>query len=154
MEEARSKYREYLQFCKDQEQAYHQMAVGLGVSDSVLSLLFTLWEEGDGLTPTQLYGVWSLSKQTGHSALMWLEERGLVRLVPGKGDRRSKTVYLTDQGREYARGRVAPLLEAERNAFDALDGEEQRTLVALLGKMVKSLKEETAGLAKAPNQFL
>lgn len=154
VEEGGSKYRDYLQLCRDQERAYHQMAAGLGISDSVLSLLFTLWEEGDGLTPTQLYGVWSLSKQTGHSALMWLEKRGLVRLAPGPGDRRSKRVYLTEGGREYAGRRVAPLLAAEEAAFDALDREEQRALVALLGKMVKSLKEETAGLEKAPDQFL
>ena len=41
MEETGSKYRDYLQLCKDQEQIYHQVAVGLGLSDSVLSLLFT-----------------------------------------------------------------------------------------------------------------
>ncbi len=154
MEETGSKYRDYLQLCKDQEQIYHQVAVGLGLSDSVLSLLFTLWEEGEGLTPTRLYEEWALSKQTGHSALMWLEKRGLVRLEPEKADRRSKTVFLTAQGREYARRWIFPILTAEETAFGTLSREEQRTLVALLEKMVRNLKEEIAGLPEVPDQFL
>ena len=76
-------YRDYVQINKEMDRVYHEMAVRLGLSDSALALLFTLWEEGDGLTPSQLYAEWSLSKQTGHSALAWLEDRGLVRLEPG-----------------------------------------------------------------------
>lgn len=139
-------YHDYIQLNKGLDQLYHQIATDLGLSDSVLALLYTLWEEGDGLTPTRLYADWSLSKQTGHSALAWLKARDLVRLAPGREDRRSKGVYLTVQGQEYARRQIAPLAAAEAAAFEALTQEEQQTLVALTGKILCKLKEETAKL--------
>ena len=137
-------YRDYVQINKEMDRVYHEMAVRLGLSDSALALLFTLWEEGDGLTPSQLYAEWSLSKQTGHSALAWLEDRGLVRLEPGRGDRRSKGVSLTLRGYDYAQRTVALLGRAEEAAFGALTQEEQEALLTLTGKMLCKLKEEMA----------
>ena len=60
-------YHDYIQLNKEIDRLYHEVAVALGLSDSALALLFTLWEEGDGLTPSQLCAQWSMSKQTGHS---------------------------------------------------------------------------------------
>lgn len=137
-------YLDYIQFNKGIDRLYHEMAVKLGLSDSVLALLYTLWESEEKLTPTQLYADWSLSKQTGHSALLWLERRELVRLVPGEGDRRSKRVALTERGREYARKTVAPLIRAEEAAFGGLTAGEQEALVSLTEKILRQLKEEMA----------
>lgn len=140
-----SRYREYIQLTKEMEQLYHGMAVSLGLSDSVLNLLYTLYEEGDGRTPTQLYNEWSLSKQTGHSALMWLRERGMVELCPAPGDGRSKRVMLTEEGRRFVKRTVGPLLAAEKAAFSALLPGEQETLITLLRQLSNQLKEEITG---------
>lgn len=137
-------YHDYIQLNKEIDQIYHEAAVWLGFSDSVMALLFSLLEEGDGLTPTELYHEWSLSKQTGHSALAWLEKRGFVTLKPGEEDRRSKGVFLTDRGRVYAEQAIGDLMEAERRAFAALEQEEQRQLVFLTEKIVYHLKKEVA----------
>lgn len=139
-------WHDYMQISKELDQVYHQVAVDLGISDSVHCLLYTLWELGDGLTPSQLYAEWSLNKQTGHSAIMWLERRGLVRLVPGQEDRRQKTVCLTAKGQEYARQVIVPFIKAEQAAFDALTDEEKLTLTALSKKSLYKLKEELAEL--------
>lgn len=150
-----SNYHDYIQLNKEIDQIYHAKAVQLGLPDSVMALLYSLWEEGDGLTPTQLYAEWSLSKQTGHSALQWLEKRGLVRLFPLAGDGRSKGIFLTDAGRQYAQRTVAPQISAEQVAFDRLTGEEQAVLLSLTQKIVKSLREEMAGLTlPAANELL
>ena len=37
----RNEYRAYLQQCKEQESLYHQIALSLGLPDSVLYLLYT-----------------------------------------------------------------------------------------------------------------
>lgn len=139
-------YHDYIQLNKEIDRIYHETAVRLGLPDSVMALLYSLWEEGDGLTPTQLYAEWSLSKQTGHSALQWLEKRGLIRLAPLPGDGRSKGIFLTDRGRQYAQKAVAPQISAEQAAFDRLTGEEQALLLSLTQKAATSLKEEMAGL--------
>lgn len=142
----RTGYHDYVQLNKEIDRLYHETAVKLGLPDSVMALLYTLLEMGDGLTATQLYAEWSLSKQTGHSALMWLEKRGLIRLAPLPKDRRSKGVFLTDGGRQYVQETVVPQVLAEEAAFGRLTKEEQATLLTLSQKIVNSLKEEMAGL--------
>lgn len=137
-----SNYHDYIQLNKEIDQIYHAKAVQLGLPDSVMALLYSLWEEGDGLTPTQLYAEWSLSKQTGHSALQWLEKRGLIRQTPDPADRRSKRVEWTEKGRAFAQSQIAPFLAAEAAAFEALTPEEQRTLTALTEKLTAALKTE------------
>ncbi len=147
MEEGGLRYCDFAQLGMELNRVYHATAVELGMPDSVLGLLVTIYEEGDGFTPSQLYAKWSLSKQTGHGALKWLEERGLIRLRPDPKCRRSKGVFLTVHGQEYARRMVAPLLAAEEAAFGGLTEEEQRELVRLTEKMLCKLKEEIAGIA-------
>lgn len=65
----RNEYRAYLQQCKEQESLYHQIALSLGLPDSV----HTIAEQGDRKNPGRLYSEWSISKQTGHSAVEWLK---------------------------------------------------------------------------------
>ena len=138
-------YCDFIQLGMELDRVYHDAAAEMGLPDSVLDLLITIYEEGDGLTPSQLYSKWSLSKQTGHSALRWLEKRGLIRLSPDPDSRRSKGVYLTVAGQEYAHRTVVPLLAAEEAAFGGLSREEQETLMGLTKKVLCKLKEEMAG---------
>ena len=154
MEESGPHYCDFAQLWMELDRVYHGVAVALGMPDSVLNLLITIYEEGDGLPPSQLYGKWSLSKQTGHSALKWLERRNLIRLSPSPGSRRRKGVYLTAQGQEYAGKTVAPLLSAEEAAFGSLTGEERETLMRLTGKILCKLKEETAGMGLPARETL
>lgn len=147
-------WHDYLQLSKEMDRVYHQAAMDLGLSDSVHCLLYAIWEQGDGLTPSQLYNEWALSKQTGHSALMWLEKHGLIRLDTGKNDRRQKAVYLTVKGQEYAARTIAPLVEAERTAFDSLTEEEKRLLTDLSRKTLSKFKEEMAQIDFAAKKSL
>lgn len=147
-------WREYVQMGKEMDQVYHQAATDLGLSDSTHCLLYAIWEQGDGLTPSQLYSEWSLNKQTGHSALMWLERKGLIRLDINKTDRRQKAVYLTVKGQEYAAQTILPMLEAEQAAFDALTDEEKRLLTDLSRKTLSKFKEEMARIDFAAKKTL
>lgn len=61
----RNEYRAYLQQCKEQESLYYQIALSLGLPDSVLYLLYTIAEQGDRKNPGRLYSEWSISKQDG-----------------------------------------------------------------------------------------
>lgn len=92
----------------------------------------------------------SLSKQTGHSALLALEKRGLVALSPDPRDGRGKLVTLTPAGAVYIKQTIRPLMAAERSSFARLTGEEQNQLVALTEKSVILLKEELSGLLSGP----
>lgn len=139
------RYRAYIQSRKAIEQFYHQEAARRDLPDSVLWLAVTIFEQETPATPTALYNECAMSKQTGHSALMWLEKRGLVRLVPDPADRRSKRVEWTKEGQAFARTQLRPFLTAEEAAFETLTGGEQETLTALTQKLFSALKTETGG---------
>lgn len=143
----RNDYRAYLQQCKEQESLYHQIALSLGLPDSVLYLLYTMAERGDRQNPSRLYSEWSISKQTGHSAVEWLKKREWVTLVPDTQDRRGKLVVLTPAGKEYIQTKVVPIMEAEERAFLRLRPEEQEALPSLIRKTTNYFKEEVEALA-------
>lgn len=143
----RNDYRAYLQQCKEQESLYHQIALSLGLPDSVLYLLYTMAEKGDRQNPSKLYSEWFISKQTGHSAVEWLKKKEWVTLVPDTQDRRGKLVVLTQAGKDYIQTKVVPIMEAEERAFLRLRPEEQATLPSLIRKTTNYFKEEVEALA-------
>ena len=87
---------------------YHQAALKLGLSDSVIS------------------------KQTINSAIRKLEGGSIIHLEPTGG--RTKTVCFTEKGREYAERTVARLFHAERSAFDGWTAEEIGQYLHLMEK--------------------
>lgn len=133
----RNEYRAYLQQCKEQESLYHQIALSLGLPDSVLYLLYTIAEQGDRKNPGRLYSEWSISKQTGHSAVEWLKKRDLVTLEPDPQDRRGKLVVLTPAGKDYIQTKVAPIMQAEQ----------REALTTLIRRTTNYFKEEVEALA-------
>ena len=135
----RNEYRAYLQQCKEQESLYHQIALSLGLPDSVLYLLYTIAEQGDRKNPGRLYSEWSISKQTGHSAVEWLE--------PDPQDRRGKLVVLTPAGKDYIQTKVVPIMQAEERAFLRLTQEQREALTTLIRRTTNYFKEEVEALA-------
>lgn len=125
----RNEYRAYLRQCKEQESLYHQIALSLGLPDSVLYLLYTI------------------SKQTGHSAVEWLKKRDLVTLEPDPQDRRGKLVVLTPAGKDYIQTKVAPIMQAEERAFLRLTQEQREALTTLIRRTTNYFKEEVEALA-------
>lgn len=143
----KSDYQAYLQLCKEQESLYHQIALSLGLPDSVLCLLYTMAERGDRQNPSRLYSDWSLSKQTGHSALEWIKKKGWVTLTPDPEDRRGKLVVLTQAGKNYIQTNILPILQAEQRAFFRLRPEQRDRLTRLLRQTIQYFKEEMAATA-------
>ena len=69
--------RELNRMYKECNEFYHALAKHFGLSDSAFWILYTLREEGRPLSATDLGGALFLSKQTIHSGVRSLEERGL-----------------------------------------------------------------------------
>ena len=138
----RNEYRAYLQQCKEQESLYHQIALSLGLPDSVLYLLYTIAEQGDRKNPGRLYSEWSISKQTGHSAVEWLKKRDLVTLEPDPQDRRGKLVVLTPAGKDYIQTKVAPIMQAEERALEQADPHQVQICIEMIESFTQRLKGE------------
>ena len=134
----RNEYRAYLQQCKEQESLYHQIALSLGLPDSVLYLLYTIAEQGDRKNPARQYTDRSISKQTGHSTEECLKK---------PQDRRGKLVVLTPAGKDYIQTKVAPIMQAEERAFLRLTQEQREALTTLIRRTTNYFKEEVEALA-------
>lgn len=98
---------------------YHEAAKRLGLSDSVMKILYTICHLGGGNgQPCQLVDVVRLSgcnKQTINSALRKMEAADQLYLK--KADGRRKLVYLTEKGQTLAQNTLQRLINLENEAM-------------------------------------
>lgn len=123
---------------------YHEAAVKLGLSDSTVSVLYTLCSEGDPCALHEIVRQSGMSKQTINSAIRKLEGEGFIRLESAGG--RGKNVRLTERGRELARRTAVPLIELEDEIYTSWSREELRTYLELTGRFVSAFREKVKRL--------
>ena len=119
---------------------YHQAAVKLGVSDSVLFVLYMLHISGEKCLLYDIYKLSGISKQTINSAVRKLENEEIVYLEKHNG--KAKIVCLTEKGKAYTAQTAAKLAEAERRAFGDWSEEEIDLYVRLIEKHDASLRKQ------------
>lgn len=124
--------------------AYHEAAVKLGLSDSTVSVLYTLCSEGDPCALHKIVRQSGMSKQTINSAIRKLEGEGIIRLEAAGG--RGKNVRLTQRGRELARRTAVPLIELEDEIYASWSREELRIYLELTGRFLSAFKEKVKRL--------
>ncbi len=123
---------------------YHEASVKLGLSDSTVSVLYTLCSEGSPCALHEIVRQSGMSKQTINSAIRKLEVEGVIRLDATGG--RGKNVHLTEQGRELARRTAVPLIELEDEIYTSWSREELQTYLELTGRFVAAIKEKVKQL--------
>lgn len=123
---------------------YHRAAVKLGISDSVLLILYVLYLNDGACLLHDIYGVYGTSKQTVNSALRKLEQEHYLYLEKFSG--KEKKVYLTETGMAYAKKTAARLYAAECGAFSEWSKEDIARYLTLIEKHKKSLKEQIEAL--------
>jgi len=80
-----------------------------------------LWRGREGTTPQEMARAFQVPKTTMSHTLSVLARHGLVELRPHDGDRRKKTVWLTETGRAFredAVAAVAPYMARIADVFD------------------------------------
>lgn len=136
---------------EDIDSIYHQAARALGVSDSVLFILYTL-HTNDGECP--LYAIYKssgISKQTINSAIRKLEKEGILYLEKLNG--KSKTVKLTENGKSYTETTAGRLLDAECNAFCDWPTDEIDLYLHLMEKYNISLRKQIKKLSQSQQKL-
>ena len=123
---------------------YHDAAVRMGLSDSVMRILYCLCCEGDPCPLRTVVRQSGASKQTINSALRRLEGEGAVRLEPGQG--RGKNVCLTEKGRALAERTVLPLMRIEDEIYSSWSREDVRKNLELTERFLAALREKTRQL--------
>lgn len=125
---------------KELDALYHRAARKLGMADSSLLVLYTIYEKGDSCLLYDIYSESGVSKQTINSALRKLEQDEILYLKQEKG--KTKRVCLTENGREYMKKTAVRLFEAECNAFCGWTEEEMAMHLMLLEKYNRSFREQ------------
>ena len=134
---------------REQDSIFHNLAVHLKTSDSVLCVLYNLTHM-DGCTQQELCSRCFFPKQTINTAVLSLAKRGYVTLETIPGTRNLKKILLTDAGHELLRDKIEPILAAERRAYRSLSDEELDACLKAISKLTDALKTE---FGKLTNQI-
>lgn len=131
---------EFNRLYKETDNIYTRYAASQGISTTTLCVLYSLYISETPCTQTQLVEDWGIPIQTINSSLKAMEKSGTVRLEFAEGNRKSKCILLTSDGRQMAERIIAPLVEAENNAMDTLEEGQRRLLMEVTRKHAQLLQ--------------
>ncbi len=118
---------------------YHDLAQHLGVSDSVLGILYTAQCQGGSCSLRQICLLTGMSKQTLNSALRKMEAEGLLSLQAMGG--KQKKVCLTPAGKKLASRTAVVELDMETSILDSWGPEEAETFLLLNERYLQGLRQ-------------
>lgn len=126
---------------------YHEAAQKLGLSDSVMSILYALWNNGGSCPISDICRLSGIRKQTINSALRKLEQDHLICLTAHT--RRRKLVSLTESGKCLARETVTRLIAIENEIFGSWSEEEQSEYLRLTREYMDAFRQKLGRLSDA-----
>ena len=126
--------------------AYHDTAVRMGLSDSVMKVLYAICCSGERCALQTICRRSGSSKQTINSAIRKLEGEGMVRLKASGA--RSKDVCLTPAGKELAGRTAAPLIALEDEIFSDWSPDEVERYVRLTERYLTAFREKAGRFQK------
>lgn len=130
---------EYTHLAGEINSLYHEAAVKMGISDSVMNILYVICEKGDRCLQSEISRLTGISRQTINSAIRKLEKDGIVYLKQGQG--RNTIVCLTETGKQFSAEKIIPILEMENKIWNEWTTEEQKQYLELTQKYRDALKK-------------
>lgn len=126
--------------------AYHRMAFKLGVSDSVMQILYAICNYGDNCPLQDICKLSGLSKQTVNSAIRKLEAEGIIYLefIGAK----NKKVCLTEAGKRLAEHTALRVIGVENEIFASWPQEEVAEYLGLMERFLNEFQEKTKSLER------
>ncbi len=120
---------------------YHELALKLGISDSVMTILYTICDNGESCPLQEICHRSGVSKQTINSAIRKLEAAGIVYLEQASA--KSKTVCLTEEGKLFAQQTAIRIIAAENEIFASWSKEDVNQYLELTARFLTAIKEKT-----------
>ncbi len=119
---------------------YHQASLKLGISDSAMRVLYTIYDHGESCLLSDIYKLSDMNKQTVNSAIRKLEQAGIVFTLQNSG--RTKKVCLTGQGKVTVEKTAARLAEMELSAFSSWTQDEINAYIGFMEKFVTCFRKQ------------
>lgn len=127
-------FQNFTRIYRSYDKIYHELAVYFHMADSVLYILFSLYEMETPCTPKDICDYCSTNKQTVHSALKTLEEQEYITISPSPTNKKNRLVELTPKGKKLLQTTIQPINELEIAAFSELSDTEREQLLQLESK--------------------
>lgn len=144
--------RSYNRLYTEETRVYQDFARYYGLSECALWILYAMHLERRPLAQSELCRILLLSKQTVHSALQNLRNKGYLEFCQKSEGARGKMLRLTEAGQCFLHRTIKPILHAEEQSFLKMDPDERQMLLKLLGKHQKLFREEADKLIHATKQ--
>ncbi len=129
------KLKELNQILESIDALYHKAAKKLGLSDAELTILYSLYEKGDGCPQKDFYNQTGISKSTVNSAVKKMEKDGIICLKATDG--RSTALFLTEKGKTLSRNTVEKIVMIENSIYDSWSPEEREMAYRLNKKYME-----------------
>lgn len=139
-EKSENRLLRYNHLLSEMDEQYHTFSVKVGLSDSVMHILYVLLESGGSCPQSTIVQKTSIPRQTINSALRRLEKDGITELRPGKG--RATIVCLTEMGQCVAEEKITPIMEMEANILNSWTEEELETYLSLTKRYAEGLRSQ------------
>lgn len=128
----------------EMDAAYHEISLKLGLSDSAMSILYTICNYGESCLLQDICRQSGLSKQTINSALRKLETGNILYLEMAGA--KSKRVTLTDAGKALAQRTALQVINTENEIFASWSREDVEKYLELTEDYLTALKEKAKRL--------
>ncbi|MCI8514083.1 MAG: MarR family transcriptional regulator [Lachnospiraceae bacterium] len=123
---------------------YHEISLKLGLSDSVMRILYTICDKGDCCPLKDICRLSGISKQTINSALRKLEAEKIVYLKPSGA--KNKNVCLTEKGKQLADQTARQIICAENMILTSWPKEDVEKYLELTERFLNELKEKSENM--------
>ncbi len=145
LKDANSVFVDFLRVDQIFNRLYREAATRMGLSGSVLDVLYSVNYLGEGCLQKEICTTSYLPKQTVHSAVDKLVGDGLLRKESGSG--RAVALYLTAAGKEFVEARIVPIVQAEQRAFESMSSEEQQHFYKLAMRLADAFRDQVEDLS-------
>lgn len=126
--------REFNRIYKEFDDLWHETALHIGLSDSAFDILYSVYCLGDGCLQRDICALSFGRKQTINTAIQKLVKEGMLLMKQGKG--REMHIYLTEEGKDFVKQKVEPLVEIENSVWKEMPLEERQELIRLTKQYV------------------
>lgn len=113
----------------------------LGIVPGQFPVLIELWHK-DGITQRELLKVIDVEQATLANTLTRMERDGLIRRTKHPADARAQQIWLTDKARDVREEAYQAANDTNRRALAELPEEEKTRFIALMKKIIRSLRAE------------
>ncbi len=96
--------------------------------------MFVLQLIDDGTTQKELCDTLFFPKQTVNKVILSFEKKGYVTLVENPGDRRARSIMLTEKGLAFQKQVISRIEKAELETFASLTEQEQQIMTDIWDK--------------------